>query len=150
MQVCDAVQVSPDLSEQLLQVLDQFSAAGPLEASGAPEVLYARLSCVLRPWPQLLRDFAAFLSPGQARRCGLVRDITLTSLRYRLNRLNSSSVVFLCQLLEQQLFERSRRFLRRLGRSLGEDSSLYQQVVSVLQGSSAPPPEDMDKVDDDL
>lgn len=78
-QVCDAVQVSPGLSEQLLQVLDQFSAAGPLGASGAPEVLYNRLSRVLRPWPQLLRDFAAFLSPGQARRCGLVCDITLTS-----------------------------------------------------------------------
>ncbi|XP_070778322.1 GON-4-like protein [Enoplosus armatus] len=120
LRVCDAVQVSPGLSEQLLQVLDQFSAAGPLGASGAPEVLYDRLSCVLRPWPQLLRDFAAFLSRGQARRCGL--------------------------LLEQQLFERSRRFLRRLGRSLGEHSSLYQQVVSVLQGSSTPPPEDMDKI----
>ncbi|XP_044028246.1 GON-4-like protein [Siniperca chuatsi] len=117
LRVCDAVQVSPGLSEQLLQVLDQFSAAGP---PGAPEVLYDRLSRVLRPWPQLLRDFAAFLSRGQARRCGL--------------------------LLEQQLFERSRRFLRRLGRSLGEGSSLYQQVVSVLQGSSAPPPADMDKI----
>lgn len=75
-QVCDAVQVSPGLSEQLLQVLDQFSAAGP---SGAPEVLYIRLSCVLRPWPQLLRDFAAFLNRGQARRCGLVGGIALTS-----------------------------------------------------------------------
>ncbi|XP_041810670.1 GON-4-like protein isoform X4 [Chelmon rostratus] len=115
--VCDAVQVSPGLSEQLLQVLDQFSAAGP---SGAPEVLYIRLSCVLRPWPQLLRDFAAFLNRGQARRCGL--------------------------LSEQQLFERSRRFLRRMRRSLGEGSTLYQQVVSVLQGSATPPPEDMDKI----
>lgn len=53
----------------------------------------------------------------------------------------------LCQLLEQQLFERSRRFLRRLGQNLGENSSLYQQVVSVLQGSSAPSSEDFDKVD---
>lgn len=68
------------------------------------------------------------------------------SVRY----LNSSSVVFLRQLLEQQLFERSRRFLRQLGRRLGEDSSPYQQVVSALQGNSVPPPEDMDKVDNDL
>ncbi|XP_040909821.1 GON-4-like protein isoform X1 [Toxotes jaculatrix] len=118
--VLEVVQVSPGLSEQLLQVLDQFSAEGPLGASGAPELLYDRLSCLLQPWPQLLRDFAAFLSRGQARRCGL--------------------------LWEQQLFERSRRFLRRLGRSLGESSSLYQQVVSVLQGSPTPPPEDMDKI----
>ncbi|XP_076610154.1 GON-4-like protein [Chaetodon auriga] len=120
LRVCDAVQVSPGLSEQLLQVLDQFSATGPLGPSGAPEVLYSRLSCVLRPWPQLLRDFAAFLNRGQARRCGL--------------------------LVEQQLFERSRQFLRRLGRSLGEGSSLYRQVVSALQGSSAPPPGDMEKI----
>lgn len=68
-QVCDAVQASPGLSEQLLQVLGQFLAAGPL---GAPELLYEQLSCVLQPWPQILRDFAAFLNQEQAARCGLV------------------------------------------------------------------------------
>lgn len=115
--VLEAVRLHPGLSEQLLQVLDEFSAAGPL---GSPEVLYSRLGRLLRPWPQLLKDFAAFLNAGQARRCGL--------------------------LLEQQLFERSRRFLRRMGRSLGESSPLYQQVVFVLQGSSAPTSEDVDKV----
>lgn len=120
LRVCDAVQVCPGVSEQLLQLLDEFSAVGPLEASGAPEHLFDGLSRVLQPWPQLLRDFAAFLNRGQAHRCGL--------------------------LLEQQLFERSRQFLRRLGRSLGEGSALYQQVVSVLQGSPSPPPEDMDKI----
>lgn len=78
LQVCEAVQVSPGLSEQLLQVLDQFSSAGSLKH------LYGRLSVVLRAWPQLLRDFAAFLNRGQARRCGLVSDITLTSLMYEL------------------------------------------------------------------
>lgn len=71
------MQVSPGLAEQLLQVLEQFSAAG---AQGAPEVLYDGLSCVLRPWPQLLRDFAAFLSREQAGRCGLVSDLTQTTL----------------------------------------------------------------------
>lgn len=54
--------------------------------------------------------------------------------------------VFLWQLPEQQQFQRSRRFLHRLGRSLGGDPTLYHQVVTVLQGSSAPTPEDMDKV----
>lgn len=116
LRVCDAVQVCPGLSEQLLQILDQFSA-DPL---AAPELLFGSLSGMLQPWPQLLKDFAAFLTPGQARRCGL--------------------------LVEQQLFERSREFLRQLGRSLGEGSVLHQQVVSVLQGSSAPSPEDMDKI----
>ncbi|KAM4539996.1 GON-4-like protein [Odontesthes bonariensis] len=115
--VCEAVRVCPGLSEQLLEVLDEFTAAVPPKA---PKVLYDRLSCLLRPWPQLLKDFAAFLSRTQAHRCGL--------------------------LLEQQLFERSRKFLRRLGQSLGESSSLYQQVVSVLQGSSTPSSEDMEKV----
>ncbi|XP_024154023.1 GON-4-like protein isoform X1 [Oryzias melastigma] len=112
--VCEAVQGCPSLAEQLLQVLDEFSAAG------APDVLYGRLSHVLQPWPQLLKDFAGFLNHKQARKCGL--------------------------LLEQQLFKRSRQFLRRLGRTLGESSSLYQEVVSVLQGCSAPSSEDMDKV----
>lgn len=62
---------------------------------------------------------------------------------------NSSSWVFLWQLPEQQQFQRSRRFLHRLGRSLGGDPTLYHQVVTVLQGSSAPTPEDMDKVKKD-
>ncbi|XP_074543545.1 GON-4-like protein [Halichoeres trimaculatus] len=118
--VCDALQVRPGATEDLLQVLDQFSAKGPLGDSGDLKHLYSSLSQVLGPWPQLLRDFAAFLSPEQARSCNL--------------------------LTEQQLFERSRKFLRGLGRSLGEDSSLYQQVVSVLQGGPAPSPEDMQKI----
>lgn len=70
-QVCEAVQGCSSLAEQLLQVLDEFSAAGALE------VLYGRLSRVLQPWPQLLKDFAAFLNHKQARKCGLVAAITL-------------------------------------------------------------------------
>lgn len=73
-QVCDAMQECPGVSEQLLQVLDQFSGA-----PGSPVFLYNSLSQVLRPWPQLLRDFAAFLTPAQAGRCGLVGDIILMS-----------------------------------------------------------------------
>ncbi|XP_041868579.1 GON-4-like protein isoform X2 [Melanotaenia boesemani] len=53
---------------------------------------------------------------------------------------------YLQRLMEQQLFERSRTFLRRLGRRLGESSPLYQQVVSLLQGSSTTSSEDMEKV----
>ncbi|XP_078101069.1 GON-4-like protein isoform X2 [Sander vitreus] len=115
LRVCDAVQVSPGVSDQLLQILDQFSGR-----SVAAERLYAALRRLLQPWPQLLRDFAAFLTRSQARRCGL--------------------------LTEQQQFERSRRFLRRLGRSLGGGSALYQQVVSVLQRGSAPPPEELHQI----
>ncbi|XP_056264805.1 GON-4-like protein [Pseudoliparis swirei] len=119
LRMCDAVQVCPGILEQLLQVLDRCSSSSSSSSSSA-ERLFGALSRVLRPWPQLLRDFAAFLNRRQARHCGL--------------------------LTEQRLFERSRRFLRRLGRSLGEDTSLFQQVVSVLQGSPAPPAENLVKV----
>lgn len=66
------LQAQPGLLEQLLQLLDRFVAAGPLEA---PERLYQGLVELLEPWPQLLLSFAAFLSPGQAQRCGLVGDL---------------------------------------------------------------------------
>ncbi|XP_030002728.1 GON-4-like protein [Sphaeramia orbicularis] len=113
--VCSVVQVCPERAEHLLQVLDEF-----LGSSAPPESLFFSLSSILSSSPQLLKDFAAFLTPTQAECCGL--------------------------LVEQQLFERSRRFLRRLGRSLGEGSTLYQEVVSVLQGSSAPSLEDREKI----
>lgn len=66
------LQAQPRLLEQLLQLLDQFVAAGPLET---PERLYQGLAELLQPWPQLLLSFAAFLTPGQALRCGLVGDL---------------------------------------------------------------------------
>lgn len=71
------MQDCPGVLDQLLQVLDHFSTNQlPQEA----ELLYHRLSVLLRPWPQLLKDFAAFLNQEQAQRCGLVsevpRDIT--------------------------------------------------------------------------
>lgn len=64
----------PGLWEELVCVLDEFSTA-------AVDVLYDRISSVLQPWPQLLRDFAAFLNRRQARHCGLVGDITVTLQR---------------------------------------------------------------------
>ncbi|XP_034016629.1 GON-4-like protein isoform X2 [Thalassophryne amazonica] len=115
--VCDAVQVCPSRTELLLQVLDQFSEAGP---AGDPVDLFHRLSAVLRPWPQLLRDYAAFLNQTQARSCGLLG--------------------------EQQLFEHTRHFLQQLGRSLGEGTAQYQEVVSFLLGNSAPESDDLSKV----
>lgn len=72
LQVCAAVHQCPDVAEQLLQVLDGFSAA-----PASPERLYSHLRGVLGPWPQLLRDFAAFLTRRQARRCGLVGGASL-------------------------------------------------------------------------
>ncbi|KAM9383664.1 GON-4-like protein [Pholidichthys leucotaenia] len=103
----------PGAWDQLLQALEHWGAE-------PADRLYGRLSDILRPWPQLVRDFAAFLNHRQARRCGL--------------------------LPEQRLFQRGRQLLRQLGRSLGESSTLYKQVVSLLQGSSAPSPTDKQKL----
>lgn len=47
---------------------------------------------------------------------------------------------------EQQQFQRSRRFLLRVGRSLGKSSALYCQLVSLLQGSPAPSAQDLHQV----
>lgn len=117
LRVCEVLQAEPGLLERLLQLLDQFVARGPLEN---PVHLYQGLTELLQPWPQLLLHFAAFLSPGQARRCGLQ--------------------------WEQQQFKRSRRFLLRVRRSLGGSSALYRQLVSLLQRSSAPSSQDLHQV----
>lgn len=47
---------------------------------------------------------------------------------------------------EQQQFRRSRGFLLRVRRSLGESSALYRQLVSLLQGIPAPSAKDLHQV----
>ncbi|CAB1320905.1 unnamed protein product [Coregonus sp. 'balchen'] len=102
--VCHALQEVPGRVEEFLEVLYEFEQDGDKHTSVA---LFTRLKPVLNEWPELLRDFAAFLHPEQAQECGL--------------------------LAEQQAFERSRRFLRQLELSFGETSSHYCKIVSVLQ-----------------
>ncbi|XP_060760613.1 GON-4-like protein isoform X2 [Neoarius graeffei] len=102
--VCEALQVVPGKVEDFLSVLYEFESN--LEGRTAVE-LFMSLKPVLSDWPELLRDFAAFLHPEQAQECGLVE--------------------------EQQAFERSRRFLRQLERSFGEQSVHYRKVVRTLQ-----------------
>ncbi|XP_053494789.1 GON-4-like protein isoform X2 [Ictalurus furcatus] len=102
--VCEALQVVPGKVEEFLSVLYEFES-NP-EGKTAVE-LFVRLKPVLSDWPELLRDFAAFLHPEQARECGLAE--------------------------EQQAFERSRRFLRQLELSFGEHSMHYRRVVRTLQ-----------------
>ncbi|XP_062865780.1 GON-4-like protein isoform X2 [Trichomycterus rosablanca] len=102
--VCEAVQVEPGKVEEFLNVLYEFER----DSEGRTAVeLYARLKPVLSDWPELLRDFAAFLHPEQAQECGL--------------------------LAEQQAFERSRAFLRQLELTFGEHSVHYRTVVRTLQ-----------------
>ncbi|KAF5898085.1 GON-4-like protein, partial [Clarias magur] len=102
--VCEALQAVPGKVEEFLSVLYEFERHP--EGRTAVE-LFERLKLVLRNHPELLRDFAAFLHPEQAQECGLLE--------------------------EQQAFERSRRFLRQLERSFGENSMHYRRVVRTLQ-----------------
>ncbi|XP_076864515.1 GON-4-like protein isoform X2 [Brachyhypopomus gauderio] len=102
--VCQALRLVPGRVEEFLSVLRDFEQDPKARTSVE---LYMRLRPVLGEWPELLRDFAAFLHPDQAHACGL--------------------------LVEQQAFERSRRFLRRLELIFGEQSPHYRRVVRTLQ-----------------
>uniref|UniRef100_A0A8C1A346 Si:dkey-27c15.3 n=1 Tax=Cyprinus carpio carpio TaxID=630221 RepID=A0A8C1A346_CYPCA len=103
--VYEVLQMVPGKVDEFLTVLSEFEKDP--ESRTSLELL-TRLKPVLSDWPELLRDFAAFLHPDQARECGL--------------------------LVEQQAFERSRRFLRQLECTFGEQSDLYRKVVHILQG----------------
>uniref|UniRef100_A0A8C1VWT2 Si:dkey-27c15.3 n=1 Tax=Cyprinus carpio TaxID=7962 RepID=A0A8C1VWT2_CYPCA len=103
--VYEVLQMVPGKVDEFLTVLSEFEKDP--ESRTSLELL-TRLKPVLSDWPELLRDFAAFLHPDQARECGL--------------------------LAEQQAFERSRRFLRQLECTFGEQSDLYRKVVHILQG----------------
>ncbi|CAB1334275.1 unnamed protein product [Coregonus sp. 'balchen'] len=103
--VREALQDVPGKVEEFLGILYEFEQLG--EGRSAVK-LFSQLRPVLGEWPDLLRDFAAFLLPEQALECGLFE--------------------------EQQAFERSRRFLRQLEISFGENLSHYQKIVRALQG----------------
>ncbi|XP_058609506.1 GON-4-like protein isoform X2 [Onychostoma macrolepis] len=103
--VYEVLQMVPGKVDEFLCVLSEFEKDPKSRTSLE---LLTRLKPVLSDWPELLRDFAAFLHPDQARECGL--------------------------LAEQQAFERSRRFLRQLECTFGEQSDLYRKVVHILQG----------------
>ncbi|XP_072535573.1 GON-4-like protein isoform X2 [Salminus brasiliensis] len=106
--VREAMQDTPGKMEEFLSLLYEFEQGG--EGRSAVE-LFSQLKPLLKDWPELLSDFAAFLLPEQALECGLFE--------------------------EQQAFERSRRFLRQLEISFGENPSHYQKIVRALQAGAA-------------
>ncbi|XP_023819788.1 GON-4-like protein isoform X2 [Oryzias latipes] len=102
--VCEALQDVPGQVEEFVSLLNKFE----LVADGQEVVLlFRKLRLILGHRTDLLRDFAAFLRPDQALQCGLLE--------------------------EQQAFERSRRFLRQLEISFGDNPSLYQKIIKALQ-----------------
>lgn len=68
-QVREALQHTPGKYEDFLQVIYEFQSSSQ---RGTALDLYRSLQTLLPDWPQLLKDFAAFLLPEQALACGLV------------------------------------------------------------------------------
>ncbi|PIO32587.1 hypothetical protein AB205_0049560 [Aquarana catesbeiana] len=82
--------------------------------------LYERLQHLLQDWPQLLKDFAAFLLPEQALECSLFE--------------------------EQQAFEKSRRFLRQLEICFKENPAHHQKIIKLLQSCAECPLQEIGKL----
>ncbi|KAM5256824.1 GON-4-like protein isoform 2-T2 [Ctenodactylus gundi] len=103
--VREALQHTPGKYEDFLQVIYEFESSSQRQTAVD---LYKSLKVLLQDWPQLLKDFAAFLLPEQALACGLFE--------------------------EQQAFEKSRKFLRQLEICFAENPSHHQKIIKVLQG----------------
>uniref|UniRef100_A0A2I3H4H7 GON-4-like protein n=1 Tax=Nomascus leucogenys TaxID=61853 RepID=A0A2I3H4H7_NOMLE len=103
--VREALQHIPGKYEDFLQVIYEFESSTQRQTTVD---LYKSLQILLQDWPQLLKDFAAFLLPEQALACGLFE--------------------------EQQAFEKSRKFLRQLEICFAENPSHHQKIIKVLQG----------------
>lgn len=70
-QVREALADAPSQVQQFMSLLAEFEAAGDNQDA---LLLFRQLRCVLGDRTDLLRDFAAFLRPGQALQCGLVSN----------------------------------------------------------------------------
>lgn len=70
------MQDTPGKVEEFLSLLYEFEQGS--ESRNAVE-LFSQLKPLLKDWPELLRDFAAFLLPEQALECGLVHHSFLLS-----------------------------------------------------------------------
>nr|XP_046254588.1 GON-4-like protein [Scatophagus argus] len=109
--VREALQDVPGQVEEFVSLLHEFEQAGEGQEVTS---LFRKLRNILGDRTDLLRDFAAFLHPEQALQCGLFE--------------------------EQQAFERSRRFLRQLEISFGDNPSHYQKIIKALQTGPDPSP----------
>lgn len=69
LQVREALQHIPGKYEDFLQIIYEFESSTQMHSAVD---LFKNLQTLLRDWPQLLKDFAAFLLPEQALSCGLV------------------------------------------------------------------------------
>ncbi|XP_052036060.1 GON-4-like protein isoform X3 [Apodemus sylvaticus] len=112
--VREALQHIPGKYEDFLQIIYEFESSTQMHSAVD---LFKSLQTLLQDWPQLLKDFAAFLLPEQALSCGLFE--------------------------EQQAFEKSRKFLRQLEICFAENPSHHQKIIKVLQGCADCLPQDI-------
>lgn len=115
--VREALQSVPAIYQQFLNLIYEYETQG--EGKTAVD-LFGSLRLLLRDWPQLLKDFAAFLLPEQALECGLFE--------------------------EQQAFDKSRRFLRQLEICFQENPAQYQKIIRLLQSCAECPLQEMGKL----
>ncbi|XP_027248976.1 GON-4-like protein isoform X5 [Cricetulus griseus] len=115
--VREALQHVPGKYEDFLQVIYEFESSTQRHTAVD---LYKSLQTLLQDWPQLLKDFAAFLLPEQALSCGLFE--------------------------EQQAFEKSRKFLRQLEICFAENPTHHQKIIKVLQGCADCLPQDISEL----
>ncbi|XP_031230286.1 GON-4-like protein isoform X5 [Mastomys coucha] len=115
--VREALQHIPGKYEDFLQIIYEFESSTQMHSAVD---LFKNLQTLLRDWPQLLKDFAAFLLPEQALSCGLFE--------------------------EQQAFEKSRKFLRQLEICFAENPSHHQKIIKVLQGCADCLPQDISEL----
>ncbi|XP_067878958.1 GON-4-like protein isoform X2 [Heterodontus francisci] len=112
--VREALQDVPGKYEEFLRILYDFET-NPDQRTAVD--LYGDLCDIIQEWPQLLKDFAAFLLPEQALQCGLFE--------------------------EQQAFDKSRKFLRQLEICFAENPSHYQKIIKALQSCMVCSPPDI-------
>ncbi|KAM4690044.1 GON-4-like protein [Rhinophrynus dorsalis] len=115
--VREALQCVPGKYEHFLNLIYQFEESRQKRTAVD---LYESLRDLLREWPQLLKDFAAFLLPEQALECGLFE--------------------------EQQAFDKSRKFLRQLEICFNENPAQHQKIIKVLQSCAECPLQEMSKL----
>ncbi|MEE6509807.1 hypothetical protein FKM82_028033 [Ascaphus truei] len=115
--VREALQHVPGKYEQFLHMIYQFETSGHKRTAVD---LYQSLRGLLHDWPQLLKDFAAFLLPEQALECGLFE--------------------------EQQAFDKSRKFLRQLEICFLENPAQHQKIIKLLQSCAECPPQEISKL----
>ncbi|KAM8921557.1 GON-4-like protein [Pelodytes ibericus] len=115
--VREALQLLPGKYDQFLHLIYQFETSR--HTSTAVD-LYENLRDLLHDWPQLLKDFAAFLLPEQALECGLFQ--------------------------EQQAFDKSRKFLRQLEICFLENPAQHQKIIKLLQSCAECPLQEVSKL----